>query len=141
MTFEDKNRETEDAQVEAALRHFRDSVHEWSDREYARPRSIAATRPGAFWRVISRPVAVWGMAAVLAVSGVTVPAVRHHQHEVKLAEDERQALEAKQKHDEEIRQAALAVDDEDLLNHVDSDIAQATPDAMEPLASLMSETQ
>jgi hypothetical protein len=140
MTFEDKNRETEDARVEMALRHFREGVREWSEREYARPRSVATARPAAFWRAISRPVTVWGMAAVLAISGVTVPAVRYHQHEVKLAEEAKQkALEARQKHDEEIRQAALAVDDEDLLNHVDSDIAQATPDAMEPLASLMNE--
>jgi hypothetical protein len=137
----DKNQAAENAQVEAALRHFRESVHAWSEREQTRPRSVEFARPGAFWRVISRPVAVWGMAAVLAVSAVTVPVARHRQHEQQLAEAQRQAREVQQKHDEALRQAALAMDDEDLLSHVDSDIAQAAPDAMEPLASLMSEPE
>jgi hypothetical protein len=36
--------------------------------------------------------------------------------------------------------AAAYIDDEELLSHVDSDIAQATPDAMEPLASMMTQS-
>ena len=35
------------------------------------------------------------------------------------------------------QQAAVEINDDELLSHVDSDIAQSTPDAMQPLASLM----
>jgi len=138
---DNKNQAAEDAQVEAALRQFRESVDAWSEREYARPRSVEWARPGIFWRVISRPMAVWGMAAVLAASAVTVPVAKYRQHELQVAEAQRQAQLEQQKHDEAMRQAALAVDDEELLSHVDSDIAQAAPEAMEPLASMMSETK
>ena len=41
---------------------------------------------------------------------------------------------------ETARQAAYGMSDDELLAHVDNDIAQGAPDAMEPLASLMSES-
>jgi hypothetical protein len=141
MTFEDKRQDVEDAQVEVALRHFRESVHGWSEQEYARPRVVAAARPGAFWRVAGRPVTLWATAALVAVSVATVPVTKYRQHERLVANAVRHAQEEKAKHEEALRQAELAINDEDLLSHVDSDIAQSTPDAMEPLASLMNETK
>src|ERR1700682_2481153 len=96
----DKNQAAENAQGEAALRHFRESVHAWSEREQSRPRAVELARPSILWRVMSRPVGVWGMAAVLAVSAVTVPVERHRQHVQQLAEAQRQAQEAQLKRDE-----------------------------------------
>ena len=42
MNFEGQDRETED--VQAALRHFRESVHEWSEQEFGRARVIRRSR-------------------------------------------------------------------------------------------------
>jgi hypothetical protein len=132
------NFENEDQDVQAALKNFRASVHAWSEQEMARPRQIR--RANGFARLMINPLLGWGMAGVLAAAVVTVPVSVHHERQVaaqRLAavqEQQRQATEAA------ARLAQNSVDDEDLLKHVDSDIAQAAPDAMEPLASLMSDT-
>jgi cell division protein FtsL len=129
--------ENEDRELQAALKNFRDSIHTWSEREMARPRQVR--RVSGFARLMINPLLGWGMAGVLAVAAVTVPVSVHHERQVaaqRLAavqEQQRQAAEA-------ARLAQNSIDDEDLLRHVDSDIAQAAPDAMEPLASLMDDT-
>ena len=141
MNTDQNNREAEDAQVESALRHFRESVRGWSEQEYARPRTVPARKGMGWWLAISKPAMGWGLAAVLAVSAVTVPVARHRQEEQRQAEARRQAEELKQKQQDAERQAALAMNDEELMSHVDSDIAQATPDALEPLASMMTDSE
>ena len=77
--------------------------------------------------------------ALLVVS-VGVPVSVHHERQVvadrQAALDRERAMQAEAAK----QQAAPAMSDDELLSHVDSDIAQAAPDAMEPLASLMSET-
>jgi hypothetical protein len=126
---------SEDVQVEEALRNFRASVHAWSERELRPNRT-----PKAASRWMVAPAMAWGLASVLAVAAVTVPVSVHHERQVAAA---RLAAEQQQKQRaaaEAARAAANSMDDEALLNHVDSDIAQSTPDAMEPLASLMGET-
>ena len=138
MNFE--KRETED--VQAALRHFRESVHEWSEQEFGRARVIRRSRWDAMWRVIARPAMVWAMACALVVVSVGIPASVHHERQA--VADRQAALEREQAMQAEAAKqqvtTATAMSDDELLTHVDSDIAQAAPDAMEPLASLMSET-
>ncbi len=144
-----KNRLTEsvtpeDAQVEMALRNFRESIRGWSEQEYARPRVLQPGRHGVTWWVARHVGIAWALAAVLAVTATSVPVSvhLHHEHvvmEAKKAAD-RVADQAAQDRLAEVRLQSSTMDDEELLKHVDSDIAQDTPDAMEPLASLMGDS-
>jgi hypothetical protein len=145
MSYRDKNQEIhdmEDAQVDAALKSFRESVHAWSEQEFGRAHTIRRAPLAGFWRVMVNPLMGWALAGVLVVSGVGVPVTVNHRRQVAAAqeaaaaEQRRLASEAAAR-DAELAMNAPAMDDEELMNHVDSDIAQATPDAMEPLASMM----
>jgi cell division protein FtsL len=138
------NFENEDRDVQAALKNFRASVHAWSEQEMGRPRQIKPMRMSGWMRLMAVPMLGWGLAGVLVVAGVTVPVTVHHERQVEatrraaIQEQQRQAAEMAAR----LAQNAMndSGDDEELLKHVDSDIAQATPDAMEPLASLMGDT-
>jgi hypothetical protein len=145
MNFEDKNRETEDvqlqdAQVEAALRHFRSSVHEWSGQEFGRARVVRRSRWDAMFQVIARPAVGWAMAALLAAASVGVPLALHREREVATAHSLVMERQREMEANAARQQAAPEMNDDELMSHVDSDIAQAAPDAMEPLASMMSDT-
>jgi hypothetical protein len=135
----------EDPQVEAALRNFRQSIHSWSEQEYSRTRIPAASSRRSSWSLFTNPIAAWGLAGVLAVSAVTVPTSMHYRHVEQQRVAEQAAAEAQRQqelqHQHEIEQAAMKISDDELLSHIDSDLAQAAPDAMEPLASLMNQTQ
>lgn len=139
--------QAEDIQVEAALRNFRASIHHWSDQEFVRPRAIERTRwsalRGGFWRMIANPALGGTLAAALLITSVGVPVAIQREHKIAA---ERQSLLDQQKRElqqrlaeEEAKKSAAAnsVDDGAFLDDVDSDIARATPDAMQPLASLM----
>jgi hypothetical protein len=144
MSFEKQNHDKDDVQVEQALRHFRESMHAWSELEFSRERAIQRTRWSAMsrgmLRVMVNPVMGWGLACVLAVSAISVPVAVHHEREL-AAQAAARVEQAKADADAAaVRQAALAITDEELLSHVDSDIAQAAPDAMEPLARLMGDS-
>jgi len=138
MNYEGQDRETED--VQAALRHFREGVHGWSEQEFGRARVVRRSRWDAMFQLIVRPAVGWAMAALLAAASVGVPLAVHHEREVAL--ERRVAIEWQQQlaEDKAKQQAAPEMNDDELMSHVDSDIAQAAPDAMEPLASLMSDT-
>ena len=144
MSYEDKSRETEDVHVEAALRHFRESVHGWSEQEFGRARTIRRSRLNtildAMFQVIAKPAVGWALAAALLASAAGVPMAVHHEREI--AKEQRLTVERLEQAKLEAakQQAAPAMNDDELMSHVDSDIAQAAPDAMEPLASLMSDT-
>ena len=140
MSYEDKSRETEDVHVEAALRHFRESVHGWSEQEFGRARTIRRSRWDAMFQVIAKPAVGWALAAALLASAAGVPVAVHHEREI--AKEQRLTVERLEQAKLEAakQQAAPAMNDDELMSHVDSDIAQAAPDAMEPLASLMSDT-
>jgi hypothetical protein len=141
MSFELRNQEPDEAMVEQALRRFRGSVRAWSEQEFSRPRTVRRSAWSPVWRMIGNPAASWVMAAALLTSSVGIPVAVHHQRKV---EAERQAAFERQREltaqAERERAAAEAIDDAELLSDVDSDIAQETPEAMQPLASLMSET-
>jgi len=147
MNFEERHTQSDDAQVEAALRNFRSSVHAWSEQEFVRPRAIEHTRWSsfrrAFWRTIANPALGGTLAAAVAIASIGVPAGIYHEraveaeHKASLELQRKQAVELALK--AQAAAAANPVDDEAFLDDVDSDIAQATPDAMQPLASLMSD--
>ncbi|WP_263358021.1 hypothetical protein [Acidicapsa ligni] len=144
MSFEEQKNQVGDAEVEAALKSFRTSIHAWSDEEFTRARPVAvSTRVGAGW--MRNSIAGWALGCVIAVAAVGVPVSVHHQHVVaaehEAAVQEQARLEAAAEASKAAGiEVASSVSDEDLLSHVDSDIAQAAPDAMQPLADLMSET-
>jgi len=129
--------------VEQALRHFRQSVHAWSEREIASARKpdLMSSRIRSGFFPLRMPVANWAAAAVLLVAAVAGPVayreraakIEQQQHEAKILADKKVAEETAAK------LQAYEMDDEELLKHVDSDVAQQTPDAMEPLASLMTD--
>lgn len=146
MNHDTFKKETEDIQVEAALRNFRASIHHWSEQEFVRPRAIERTRwsrfQSEFWRMIANPALGGTLAAALLITSVGIPVGIHHERAVEAA---RQAVLNQQKRElqqhlaeeEAKKSAASTADDGAFLDDVDSDIAQATPDAMQPLASLM----
>ena len=141
MNYEDKNRETEEAQVETALRSFRESVHGWSELEFGRARVVRRSRWDAIAMTVVRPAMGWAMAAVLLVASAGVPMAVHHERQVaaerRMVLERQQELEAATAKPQAAAEMNLEMNDDELMSHVDSDIAQSTPDAMEPLASMM----
>jgi hypothetical protein len=138
MKFEESKHEFEDTQVELALRNFRESVHGWSEQEYARPRVIKRSRWDAIFRLVANPVMAGSLASALVITSVGVPVRIHHERQVVAEQNaarERQLELAKEARE----QQANAMTDDELLSHVDSDIAQGAPDAMQPLASMMTD--
>lgn len=140
-----REEEMEDAELTAVLGHFRQSVKAWSDQEFSRTRPVEMKVPvRSFWSAMRGPVAGWAMGCVIAAAAVGVPVTVHHQHVV--AEQAYQAqyrahlLQQQREAEAALQAKAAEMSDEELLDHVDSDIAQATPDAMEPLARLMSDS-
>jgi hypothetical protein len=139
MSDREKMHEIEDGQVDAALKNFRESVHAWSEQELGRARTVRRAPRAGFWRMMASPAMGWAMAAVLVAGGVGIPVKVSHQRQV-AAQEAAVAEQHRLVAEKEAKQAEVAMDDEELLNHVDDDIAQATPDAMEPLASMMRST-
>jgi len=138
MNFEERRRDLEDPQVELALKHFRESVHGWSDQEHGRPRAIKRSRWDAMFRLVANPVMAWSLAGALVVTSVGVPVNIHHERQVEAAKIAAQVRQ-RELEKEAREQQANAMSDDELLSHVDSDIAQGAPDAMQPLVSMMSE--
>jgi hypothetical protein len=141
-----------DVELQAALRNFRLSVHEWSEQEMSRTRTIgnvafgatlsaAGGRKHGWLAAMKSPIAAWSMGCVLAVTAVTMPLSVQHERQLK-AQRQAAVLQVEQQKAAEAaaRAQADAISDEELLSHVDSDVAKATPEALEPLASLMSDS-
>ncbi len=119
-----------------------------------------------WWVSLTRPVTAGALAAGIAVATIAVPVLYQHQTKVQEQQARKQGsapapgvvpseqqgrLEASvnltqnpaadlAKEVPARRTSHAAIDDEELLWHVDSDISQSAPDALQPLASLMSET-
>lgn len=117
-----------------ALRHFRQSVHAWSDAACSRSRTEIQVVAHRGWRL----AAAWALGCVLAAGSLSGGLYERHHREV-LAEQVREAQQAKARQlaaEQRARQA-----DEDLLATVDGDISRTVPAAMEPLAQLMDENE
>jgi hypothetical protein len=131
----DAERDNEEAELDAALRDFRLSVHAWSEAAYNRPRTALAAAPR---RRVWQLAAGWALGCALVAGGVSGGFYEHHQHEMKIAAArvaEQQRLAAEQ------RDKLAREQEEDLLAKVDSDVSREVPSAMEPLARLMAEDE
>ena len=135
MSFEMDERNMVEQELETALKNFRQSVHAWSEAELVRPRAVV--RAG-FWARMRKPIVAGALGCVVAVTAITVP-VTVHQRNVAIAAHDAQ-LKEQQRLADAAAQGAAAVNDDKLLADVDSDIAQATPDALAPMASMMSDS-
>jgi len=143
-----------DLELTSALRNFRSSVHTWSEREYARSAGYVLRQPLRWWQSLLMPTRTGALAiataCLLAIVGITVPMAIHRSHGV--AHSAAQGVQAPrldQASGGSVSGSQVAagqdsagkddeISDEQLMAHVDSDVAQEAPDAMQPLADLMS---
>lgn len=118
-----------DPDLEMGLRNFRTSVHAWSEAVYQRPRLIEAAPRRMAWR----KAASWALGSVLVAGGVGggLLEYQHRQEQARVAA----AREAQLQREIQEERARLAAEE---LAKVDSDISRQVPDALEPLAQLMS---
>jgi hypothetical protein len=119
----------DDGVMEQALVEFRQSVHNWSEAAYNRPREVrVAVRRS--WRL----AVGWALGCVLAAGSLSGGIYEHHRLQV----EARMAAEAQAAKERQlqVKEKSKAVD-EDLMAAVDSDVSREVPAAMEPLAQLM----
>ena len=95
----------------------------------SRPRVVRVARGSGRRRL------VWSLSMLVALAAGGGSLLTHQRHEHARLEAMRQT--------EQIRLAAeqQAREEEELMARVDEDVARETPDAMEPLARLMSEDE
>lgn len=122
----------EDVALDRVLGDFRSSVHAWSDAVYNRPRPIPAASRPAVWR----KAAAWSLGSMLVIgtAGGGVLEIRHRQDAARIAAA-REAQQQRALAEEREREA------EKELAKVDTDVAREVPNAMEPLAQLMTEDE
>ena len=127
--------DSEELELQQALKDFRQSMRAWSDSMYNRPRTAAEVVRHRTWRL----AASWALGCVL-VAGSASGAMyeRHHRQEMVRAAAAEQARAAAEQQQLLVEQRAHN-DEEDLLAKVDSDVSREVPSAMEPLAQLMTE--
>jgi hypothetical protein len=129
-----------DAALEQALSNFRLSVHAWSEVAYSRPRPAAQVARQGSWRL----AAGWALGCVLAAGGVAggVYVQRHHPEEaVRIHAAAPAPAQAARQQQQPAVAPPVREEDEDLLAKVDSDVSRQVPNAMEPLAQLMTEDE
>jgi hypothetical protein len=141
MNYEEQNKsaanELTDAQVAEALLHFRESVHAWSEAEYSKPRLVRQSKRSPVWTMITSPLLGWSLAAAVLTATVAVPVSEYRQHVNEVHKQQALAQQQKLEEQKAAQARAAVIDDDELMSHVDSDIAQDAPDAMQPLSSLM----
>ena len=117
-----------DPELERVLRSFRWSVHAWSDAVYQRPRSVEVAPRRMAWR----KAAVWALGSVLVAGGVGggLLEYQHRQEQARIAAV-REAQHQRQLQEERAREA------EQEVAQVDREVSRQVPNALEPLAQLM----
>jgi hypothetical protein len=125
-----------DAELEQALRNFRDSIHAWSEAAYSRTRPLVLEVRRRSWRL----AAGWALGCVLVAGSVGGGLFERHQSR-ELARIAAQQRAAEQQRQLVEQQARARESDEALLARVDSDVSREVPSAMEPLAQLMAEDE
>lgn len=117
--------------IEEALSNFRASVHAWSQAAHRQSALVVAPAPDPFlWR---RTLA-WALGVLLTV-GAASGAVYEHHHQQVLAWQAHQ----RQMEQERVLAAKRAAEMDELMAKVDQDVSQEVPDALEPLARMMTE--
>ena len=145
----------ESREVKQALQHFKASVEAWSDAALSRPRTVAPAAVRHTWRM----AAGWALGCLLAAGSWTgaLHSIRQRQQMARAAEqkaEQRAAAErvaevraaaqeagAKTAPAAEAVKPADKVKDADLLASVDREVSRQVPEAMEPLAQLMDDSE
>ncbi len=138
--FEGQDFDAQERELAEVLGAFRQSVHAWSDAEFNRERKLVPARRPLFGFRLAVASSLLMIAAGVT-GGITV---YQHYHDIAVTQA-RQDAEKKRLADEKARidkmnqdqMAGHRENDDALLADIDSDIAQESPAAMEPLASLM----
>ena len=131
-TTRESAQSVEDPVLDRVLSDFRSSVHAWSDAAYNRPRPIAAASSRAVWR----KAAAWSLGSMLVIGAAGGGALEYrHRQEVARIAAARAAQQQRALAEEHEREA------EKELAKVDTDVAREVPNAMEPLAQLMTEDE
>jgi hypothetical protein len=121
-------------EIEQALGEFRSSVKAWSEATLRQPMAAAAPAPrGLAWR----GRLAWALGFVLAI-GATSGAIYENHHQRVLAWQAQQRVVKLQ--EQRAQAARQAAEMDQLMANVDSDVSQEVPDALEPLAQMMTET-
>lgn len=131
-TAANQNDRREDARFEQALGDFRASVHAWSEAAFQPSQYVFASAPHP--RVMRRSLA-WAMGVILAAGAASGAMYERHHQQVLANQAHQRELERQR----EQAAAQRAGDVDDLLAKVDRDISQEVPDALEPLAQMMTE--
>ncbi len=113
------------------LADFKASVHAWSEAAYHRPRAMHQAVVRRTWRL----AAGWAMACVLVAGAGSAAVYERHER----AEQARIVAAARAAEQQRELAAQHARAEEDLMAKVNSDVSREVPDAMEPLAALMSD--
>lgn len=121
-----------DPELRQVLGDFKASAHAWSDAMISRPRAVQHKVVHRAWRL----AAGWALALVLIAGAISAEWYEYHEHQVQQA---RIAAERKAEEQQLALEAQRAREEQDLLAKVDSDISREVPDALEPLAYLMSD--
>jgi len=118
--------ESQDPIFDEALRNFKLSVDAWSEAAFS-TRPVAESLPRRNWR----PAAAWALGCALVASSVSGAVYQRHERQIEAKRDAAKLVEQQ-------KQAAdrQAVEEEDLLASVDSDVSRQVPSAMEPLAQM-----
>jgi hypothetical protein len=119
-----------DPELARTLADFKASVHAWSDAAAARPRPVHPALIHRTWRL----AAGWAMACVLIAGAGSALVYEHHER----VEQTRIAAAARAAEQQRQLAAQRAQKEEDLMYKVDTDVSREVPNAMEPLAALMS---
>jgi len=120
--------------MEQALGEFRSSVKAWGEATLRQP--MAVTAPAT--RVLAwRGRLAWAMGFLLAM-GATSGAIYENHHQRVLAWQAQQQEMRVQRQRAQAAERAAEMDQ--LMANVDRDVSQEVPDALEPLAQMMTES-
>lgn len=120
-----------DARLQEALGAFRSSVRAWSEATLPAARMFAMPAPH---RLVWRRTLAWALGVSFTVGGAS-GALYERRHRQDLAQ------QAQQRERERERTLAVqrAAEMDELLAKVDSDVSREVPNALEPLAQMMTE--
>lgn len=121
----------QDQEMDRVLRDFRLSVHAWSEAAYNRPRQLVDVAPR---RMAWRKAAAWTLGSMLVAGGAGGGLLEHqHRQEQARIAAAREAQHQRQVEEQRAREA------EQQLAKVDSEVSREVPNALEPLAQLMTD--
>lgn len=132
VTPQAESLETLEPELREALGNFKASVNSWSDAMISRPRDAKAP-----YRTNWGAVTKWALGCVVFVGTLSGGVYQNHREQEAAKAEAARVVEQQQR---EMAATQLAKEnEEDLMANVDSDVAREVPNALEPLASLMTD--